>query len=280
MLLLGSKQAVAQIAMPDSVCVGTSRVYKVNDATVPSTYTWKVNGVTQTSTTNQISITWTNTGTFQLTVQEHSAGGCDGDLRSGLVYVIAPPVPNAGPDQTVCFGTPVRLNGSGGALYQWSPPTYLSSTNIANPVATLPFAGTYRYILNASSSNGCKSSGSDTVLITVQPEAKVFAGNDTLIAISQPLQLNAVDVNNSGFTQYRWSPSFGLNSGQIKNPVAILNSNITYTVTVQTAEGCTASDDIVVKVFAAPESTCPMPLRPMEMALMMCCGQYWQELRS
>ncbi len=262
MLLLGGRQAVAQIAMPDSVCAGTNRIYKVNDAAVPSTYTWKINGITQNSTTNQVSITWNNAGTFLLTVQEHSAAGCDGDTRSGLVYVTAPPVPNAGPDQTVCFGTTVRLNGSGGTSYQWSPPIYLSATNTANPLATIPFAGTYMYILNTGSTNGCKSPGSDTVLITVQPPVKVFAGNDTSIAIGQPLQLNAIDINNSGFTQYRWSPSIGLNSALIKNPLAILNNNITYTVTAQTTTGCPASDDIVVRVFATPEIYVPNAFTP------------------
>lgn len=262
LLLLCGGQAMAQIAMPDSVCVGASRVYTVNDASVASTYTWKVNGITQTSTSNQLNVTWTTAGIFSITVLEHNAGGCDGDLRSGLVYVTAPPVPNAGPDQTVCFGTPVRLNGSGGTSFQWSPATYLSNSAVANPLATIPFAGTYRYILNTSTVNGCKSAGSDTVLITVQPPVKVFAGNDTSIAISQPLQLNAVDVNNSGFTKYSWSPSFGLNSALIKDPLAILNSNITYTVTAQTATGCTASDDIVVKVFAAPEIYVPNAFTP------------------
>ena len=64
MLLLCSMHAVAQIAMPDSVCVGANRIYKVNDPTVPSTYTWKIDGVIQASTTNQVSITWNNAGTY------------------------------------------------------------------------------------------------------------------------------------------------------------------------------------------------------------------------
>ena len=55
-MLFSIKQAVAQIAMPDTVCIGTNRTYKVNDATTPSTYTWKIDGVTQASTRNNISI--------------------------------------------------------------------------------------------------------------------------------------------------------------------------------------------------------------------------------
>src|SRR5665647_2883162 len=87
MMIFSATQAFAQIAMPDTVCVGATKTYKVNDPGVPSTYTWKVDGSTQAAFTNQISITWNTTGTFLVEVQEHGAGGCDGDPQSGIVYV-------------------------------------------------------------------------------------------------------------------------------------------------------------------------------------------------
>lgn len=37
------------------------------------------------------------------------------------------------------------------------------------------------YILNVTNANGCKSIKSDTVVITILPQVKVFAGNDTAI---------------------------------------------------------------------------------------------------
>ena len=54
MLLFSITQTMAQIAMPDTVCAGTNRIYRVNNAAVPSTYTWKIDGVTQTTITNSI----------------------------------------------------------------------------------------------------------------------------------------------------------------------------------------------------------------------------------
>jgi gliding motility-associated-like protein len=233
---------------------------------VPSTYNWKIDGVTQTSIKNDISITWNSPGIFQLTVQEHSVNGCDGDIRSGLVYVNPLPVANAGPDAIVCFGNTARLNGSGGTSYQWLPPTGLSNANTANPTVNMPFAGVYRYTLSVSN-NSCSSLKPDTVIITILPPAKVFAGNDTLVTINQPLQLNALDISNSGFINYLWSPSFALSNSSIKNPVAIYNAplatnGITYTVTARTQNGCEAKDDITVKVFAAPEIYVPNAFTP------------------
>src|SRR5688500_2446456 len=87
MLLFGVLETSAQIGMPDTVCVGTTRTYSVNDPTVPSTYTWTIDGVTQASVTNTITITWSTVGQFLVTVQERSADGCDGDIQSGIVIV-------------------------------------------------------------------------------------------------------------------------------------------------------------------------------------------------
>lgn len=248
--------------MPDTVCIGTVRQYKVNDATTPSTYTWMINGVTQASNKNTLSVTWNTAGTFNIAVQEFAATGCPGDLRTGTVIVKPFPIPNAGPDATICFGTTYQLKGSGGSVYQWTPPALLSNSNIANPFVNTPGAGVYRYALSVTDANGCRSQKSDTVVLTVLSEAKVFAGNDTSIAINQPLQLNAADVNGSNFNSYNWSPSFGLNNPFIKDPLSIINRDVTYIVTARNAAGCEATDDIKIRVFQGPEIYVPNAFTP------------------
>jgi gliding motility-associated-like protein len=200
-------------------------------------------------------------------VQEHANNGCDGDLRSGLVYVMPSPLANAGPDATICFGTTQRLNGSGGGFYQWSPATYLSNSKIANPFISILFAGTYTYLLDITNDIGCKAVKKDTVVITILPSVKVFAGNDTSIAINQHLQLYATDVNNSGFINYLWSPSTGLENVGIKNPISLFNSTIsnggiTYKVIASTINGCEATDDINVKVFVQADIYVPNAFTP------------------
>ncbi len=262
LLLFGFTKAVAQNAMPDTVCVGSARVYQVNYGTALSTYTWKIEGVIQATTSNTMSATWNTTGAFTVTVQEHSASGCDGDVRAGLVYVQPEPRANAGRDTIICFGKSVHLNGGGGTVYAWSPATYLSDSSIADPIATIPAAGSYNYILNITNNNVCKSSVSDTILITVLPQAKVFAGNDTLIGLNQPLQLHATDVNNTGFTNYTWLPASGLNDWLIQNPVAMINNDATYLVTASTANGCEARDAINIRISRVAEIYVPSAFAP------------------
>ncbi|MBK7172930.1 MAG: hypothetical protein IPH84_06795, partial [Bacteroidales bacterium] len=84
LLLVAGFKAGAQIAMPDSVCIGATKHYWING--LPgSTYEWKIDGVIQASNTFEIYQTWNLPGDFILTVQETSADGCIGPIQSGHV---------------------------------------------------------------------------------------------------------------------------------------------------------------------------------------------------
>ena len=262
MLMLVCFSAAAQLPMPDSVCAGGTKRYSVNDATVPSTYTWKINGITQSSTLHRLFVTWNNPGVYTITVTEHGVNGCDGQPQQGVVYVFDNPVAHAGRDSVYCFEALPKLNGSGGNAYEWNPATYLSNPNIANPTVNVTAAGIYTYWLNVVNAEGCRSLIADTVKITVLPKARIFAGNDTSIAVNQPLQLNAVDIDQLGFTNYTWTPSFGLSNPAIPNPVSVLSADQTYTVRATTANGCKAIDDISIKVFALADIYVPNAFTP------------------
>src|SRR5665647_825396 len=87
--LLNTLRVTGQMAMPDNVCVGQTKHYNVDPNPVPgSTYAWRIDGVVQGGfTTNELDHTWNITGTYLLEVQERSADGCLGPLRSGQVFV-------------------------------------------------------------------------------------------------------------------------------------------------------------------------------------------------
>lgn len=85
-------QARGQLPMPDWVCAGTIKHYWVTP-TAGSTYIWKINGITQSTITNEIIITWDvvnyppSGSPYTLTVQEQSVTGCLGEVKSGQVIV-------------------------------------------------------------------------------------------------------------------------------------------------------------------------------------------------
>ncbi|MEP7254491.1 MAG: PKD domain-containing protein [Ferruginibacter sp.] len=88
----------------------------------------------------------------------------------------------------------------------------------------------------------------------------VSAGRDTLAFLNLPIQLNATGTPAN--VTYMWSPVTGLNNPFISNPVALLRSDVTYMVTVTDNNGCTATDDIFIKVFSNPEVYVPNSFTP------------------
>ena len=149
------------------------------------------------------------------------------------------------PDTTICFGNSIQFNESGGSMYSWSPAFFLNNPNIPNPIANPDRS--IRYIVTITDTLGCPKPAFDTIVVIVQ---KVFADagpRDTTIVVNQPLQLNA-----TGGQFYLWNPSTGLNNNAIANPVAILNDNMQYVLTVSTTGGCFATDTISVIVYKVP----------------------------
>jgi gliding motility-associated-like protein/uncharacterized repeat protein (TIGR01451 family) len=152
LILFFSVKAIAtQLAMPDNVYIGTAKHYFVDPNPIPgSTYIWKIDGVTQhSSTTNEIDIVWNTVGAFTLEVQEMNVSNCSGKIKSGQVIVSLLPevitsadlsvvktVNNAHPiiGQSVIFSIVATNNGADNATgvkvtdILQSGYTYVSST--------------------------------------------------------------------------------------------------------------------------------------------------------
>lgn len=189
-----------------------------------------------------------------------TTGVCD---RKDSLFLPVNPAPhaNAGADSSICFGASIKLAASGGVIYHWEPSTYLSSVNVYDPEVVEPVTITYN--LSVIDANGCNSLTKDPITITVLPPAKLTAVADTSVAIKQPLQLNAIDVNHTGFINYTWTPGKDLNNPFIKNPVAIITDATTFfVVTASTANHCIGIDTILVKTFKGPDIYVPNAFTP------------------
>lgn len=190
-----------------------------------------------------------------------ATGGCPA-ARSVTVPSLPVPVADAGTDIAICFGDNTQLNGSGGVTYSWSPSTFLDNPTIANPRVINPTSGTHVYHLTITDPNGCRSLADEQVSVIVAAPPLIGIVRDTVVAINQPLQLNATDANNSGFISYVWSPSTGLNDPFIPNPIAILDRDITYTIKAKTISDCEGAATVNVKVYQGPEVYVPTAFTP------------------
>lgn len=279
--LNGLATGIYQVAVTDAHgCVGaaTAKVDLVNDLTVeagsvqplcegarvtlhaasPATaYTWSPStGLSDAAISDPV-LTASTTQQYTVTA---TTGPCQAQA-SVLVTVLPAPVAAAGPDISLCYGKSVSLNGSGGVTYAWTPATWLDNAQLAAPTVEDPVS-TITYHLSVTGADGCTSLNPAAVTVAVSPPAEIFAGDDTTVAIGEPLQLQAVDVNNTGFTGYSWTPADGLNNPAIANPVAVLQNDETYTVTAWSDAGCEATGFVKVKVYAGPAIYVPNAFTP------------------
>ncbi|MBU0765878.1 MAG: PKD domain-containing protein [Bacteroidetes bacterium] len=100
--------------------------------------------------------------------------------------------------------------------------------------------------------------------ITVHDRPVANAGADRVICTGGSVQLLA-----SGGFYYSWSPSAGLSSANIPDPVASPPATVTYTVVVTDQNGCSDSDQITVTVSPTLTAGLSMDADP---GLSVCFG--------
>lgn len=216
----------------DTICIGNSTQLNAGGG---ASYNWQpVIGLSNPTISNPMASP-TQTTTYTVTITD--ANGCSA-TRSTTITVENQPQANAGPDQNICIGTSTTLSGSGGNIYNWSPPTYLSNPNIPNPVCTPDQSITY--VLTTTNTCG---QDHDTVQINVI-RVNPMASPDTTICPNTTVMLWA-----TGGVSYSWQPSFFINNPTNDTIIVSPLSNITYTVTVTDQFGCSETEQVTVSVF-------------------------------
>lgn len=220
-----------------SICIGASIQLQ---ATGANNYTWTP--TTSLSCTNCASPTTSTGNTITYYVVGSDGNGCK-DEDSVTITVNPLPTVSAGNDKTICSGFSTTLNASGANTYAWTPATGLSCTNCPSPTAGP--ANTTNYIVTGTDTNSCVNT--DTVIVNVNPQPTISAGNDTSICYRDTIQLQA-----TGGISYTWSPSTGLSCTNCANPMAYPTSTATYTVIGTDANGCKDTNTVTITVNALP----------------------------
>ncbi len=185
--------------------------------------------------------TISNNITYFLTITD--ATGCAG---TDSISINSNPLPvlNLGSNQTVCENSTVQLNAPAGYNYSWSPSQGLSNPNIANPTATI--SNDITYFLTITDATGC--AGTDSISINSNPLPLLNLGSNQAVCANGVVQLNAP----AGYN-YNWLPAAGLDNPTIANPVATINSDVEYVLTITDGVGCTATDSIFITAYPLPQ---------------------------
>lgn len=180
-----------------------------------------------------------STGTFTYYVSVSNGLGCS-DTDSVSITVNPIPTADAGSDETICIGDVIPLNATGGTNgYSWSPATGLDNTTIANPNASPTV--TTEYIVTVTNTFNCTDN--DTIIINVNELPIVSTYGDTLIC---PGDFAMIGAYSGGAVSYTWSPSAGLTSSNVANPIATPASSTVYIVSVEDTNGCVNTGSVSV----------------------------------
>ncbi|RYE22669.1 MAG: T9SS type B sorting domain-containing protein [Sphingobacteriales bacterium] len=163
-------------------------------------------------------------------------------------------IPYAGPDSSFCVGqSAIPLLASGGNNYTWTPAAGLSNTNIPNPVASPLVTTTYVVAVGV---NGCDKKRTDSILVTVRDKPIITTTNDTLICITDTLQLQVSGTGNAA-----WTPNFMISNTASASPLVSPDVPTQYHVRLTDMHGCFKDDSVFVDVkpqvtlFAGPDTS-------------------------
>lgn len=215
---LSFSHPVVDLGADTSIC-GTNTM--LLDAGNWSSYLWSTGDTTQTIMVN-------SAGNYSVSITD--ASGCIGSDTISITQGIAPVV-NLGPDAEFCEGTTMVLNaGNPGSHYLWSTGDTTKKITVVN-------GGTY----SVAVSNNAGCTGYDTIVIIQNPLPLVDLGNDFAFCDGETVSL---DAGNTG-SEFLWS------NGEVSQSILVTDGG-TYSVKVTDANGCTASDTVVVTVHAWP----------------------------
>lgn len=151
---------------------------------------------------------------------------------------------DAGADETICNGSSVQLQASGGTIFSWSPSTGLDNPGSASPNASPTTTTTYT--VTVSNSSGC--SDTDQVTVVVEDLPSVDAGADQVLSCSSATVTLDGSASASGAEfSYLWTTTDGNIVSGATSASPQVDQSGTYTLTItNTNTTCEASDAVVV----------------------------------
>ncbi len=225
-------------AGPDtSVCFGSSLTLQGAGA---QQYVW-IPGQVLSDSTSATPVFWANATTTFMLLGTDSLGCSATD--SITVHVISATDLIVSNDTTVCQGTSVLLSATSADNYLWKPSESLSSSTVAQPVATP--VQTTMYTLTAIV-NGCSFQDSVKINVLLPPSLQIVPAN-AAICEGDTLMLKA-----QGAEYYYWHPPSDLSDPYSAQPLCWPSVSVTYVVVGTDINGCSASDSISIIVNPRP----------------------------
>jgi len=227
---------IAGILNPSGLTTLTCTTTSIDvTATGTGTYSWS-DGATEVGTSATLSIS--SPATYIVTVTGNN--GCtateqiiiDQDISTPIAGILNP----SGLTTLTCTTTSIDISATGGGSYSWSNGTIVVGTS-----ASLSISSPATYTVTITGNNGCTATDQITIDQDIAtPTASILNPSGlTTLTCATP----SIDVTATAGVDYSWS-----NGSTVIGVLEDLSitSAATYTVTVTSANGCTATDEIIV----------------------------------
>ncbi len=199
------------------------------------------------------------TGITFLTLTAEPILPCDSTITDLMVLIIDPlPLPDAGDDVTIPYGTNTQLNGtvtggSGTFSYLWEPEEMLIDPTIPDPLTINLTITTLFSFTVFDESTGCQNTDDVVVFISGGPLSVIAKADPEEICTGNSSQLMALPSGGSGVYSYAWTSNPPGFSSSLRDPVVYPEFTTIYYVEVN--DGFTTrSDSVVVLVNPIPEA--------------------------
>jgi gliding motility-associated-like protein len=259
-IVMGSEPFV-KFSYPTPVCEGTPVVFVDSSYVEYGTigkWNWNIAG---NNYEQQQPPPLTLIGDNNIALSVETIEGCVSQTASGMIS--SHPVPAADFQLSdICIKQPAVLEGVNTkpsvAIGRWAWDLGNGSQRMTvDPRLsyTYPGGGEFNVQLTAYADNGCPAATVSKPLKVYETDA--YAGNDTVFAIGQAVQLHA-----SGGEFYKWTPSSGLSADNIADPVVTLYNDGEFVLTASAVIGCATTDTVRFKVYKGPELYVPSAFSP------------------
>lgn len=220
-----------------------------------ASYIWDMsNGITQTTTGNSFTYTYTQNGQYLPKLILSDGASClvpiqgidtiKVDYVSGDFTFTQTPLCDSG---VVQFNDTVYSSLSTVNSYSWDFGDGSSSTS-NDPTHNYTAAGNYNVRLIIGNTNGCKDTIIKTVVIHGKPNVSVTPAQSSFCQG----QATGISLTASGASTYTWAPTGGLSCTSCANPTALPTTTTTYVVTGVDTNGCSNTDTAVITVNPKP----------------------------
>lgn len=246
---------VADFTVPTGICMPGGNATFNNLSSVSDnsalSYVWNF-GDGNTSANTNPSHVYAASGNYNVTLVSTSAFGCVHQVTKVMnsffdkplaAFTVSPQELCQGADNIFSDGS--SAPNSTVQSWAWNFADGTNSTT-ASPTKRFNTPGVYNVSLVVTNAVGCVSTPF-VLPVTVHLQPVIDAGQSYVLPQGTVLQLNA--TANSSTLTFNWSPGFGLSSTSVLTPTLTALQDQTYTLTATGAFGCTARDQMTVKIL-------------------------------